>query len=83
MIIVTPSGGIKGGGGHGAFSPSRRLFAHSPLTQKKTITKISYIRRICGFLHLRIAFWPLDAPPQEEKNLVPPLATPSGGLIES
>ena len=80
MIIATPSGSIKGT--RGAFSPSRRLFAHSPHSEEKNY-QISYIRRICGFLPLRIAFCPLVAPPQGKKNLVPPLATPSDGLIES
>ena len=38
-----------------------------PSLRRKKMTKISYIRRICGFLTLRIAFCPLDAPPQEKQ----------------
>ena len=80
MIIATPSGGIKGG--HGAFSPSWRLFAHTPLTQKKKIPKSAIFGEF-------VYFWPSEShfallmPRHKKKNLVSPLATPSGGLIES
>ena len=80
MIIATPSGSIKGEGG---FAPSRRLFPHSPPVKGKK-AKISYFWRFFLFLPLRIAFSPLDARhKKKKKNLVPPLATPSGGLIVS
>ena len=85
MIIATPSGGIKGVGGHeGLFSQSEALPPLTPCQRGKKKAKISYFWQIFGFLPLRITFCPLDArPPPPKKNLVPPLATPSGGLIES
>ena len=59
MIIATPSGGIKGG--HGAFPPvGGSLPTPPPSLRRKKNTKISYIRRICGFLTLRIAFEELN-----------------------
>ena len=82
MIIATPSGGIKED--MGRFPPVGGSLPTPPsLRRRNKINKISYIRRICGFLTLRIAFCPLDTPPQEKKNLVQPLATSSSGLIKS
>ena len=80
MITATPSGGIKGG--HRAFSPSRRLFTHSPLTQKEKIPKSAIFGEF-------VDFWPSEShfalsmprhkkkKKKKKKNLVPPLATPS------
>ena len=84
MIIATPSGSIKGEGG---FAPSRRLFPHSPPVKGKK-AKISYFWRFFYFCPSESHFAPSmpatkKKKKKKKKNLVPPLATPSGGLIVS
>ena len=80
MIIATPSGGIKGD-----FPPVGGSLPTPPHSKGEKNTKISYFGEF-------VDFWPskshfaLSMPrhkKKEKKKLVPPLATPSGGLIES
>ena len=86
MIIATPSGGIKGRGAWGHCPLSRRPCPHllPPSPPQKKMAKIKYFWQVYGFLPpSKSHFVPSMPPPRGKKNLVPPLATPSGGLIKS
>ena len=71
--------------GRGAFPPVGGSSPTHPQSKEKR-PKSAIFADFFKFLPLRIAFCPLDArhkKKKKKKNLVPPLATPSGGLIVS
>ena len=83
MIIATPSGGIKGGAwGHGPLS--RRPCPHllPPPPQKKW-PKSNIFGKFMDFCPPQNRILSPRCHPHGKKNLVPPLTTPSGGLIKS